>query len=312
MPTISWRCATAGSRPSRSRPGWRRGWRPEGLGFNEDKTKIVHLEEGSRLPRVQRPPLRQSAGRKLLIKPSQEAVEAGPGTARRRDARPARGQRSAVIRRLNPIIRGWSAYYRSVVSSRVFAALDHHVWHLTYRWARHTHPNKSKGWVVARYFGRFNRARLTGGSSATGTTGAYLSKFSWTRIVRHVPVGEGRHPTTQPWPSTGLSAGAHAVPRRWISTPSSCLQPKGTAAPPAGTRCSTPMMNRSPQHSGNSGSWPPEGRCANSASSSKRTPRPANDGPTDSSTPPVNRLTAARQEPSVETSAEPSSPLWLA
>ena len=50
---------------------------------------------------------------------------------------------AAVIFRLNPIVRGWPAYYRSVVSGRIFTGLDHHVWHLTYRWARRSHPNKS-------------------------------------------------------------------------------------------------------------------------------------------------------------------------
>lgn len=34
----------------------------------------------------------------------------------------------AVIRRLNPIIRGWAAYYRGVVSKEVFANIDHHSW----------------------------------------------------------------------------------------------------------------------------------------------------------------------------------------
>ncbi|WP_308468958.1 group II intron maturase-specific domain-containing protein [Rathayibacter soli] len=32
----------------------------------------------------------------------------------------------AVIRRLDPIIRGWAAYYRGVVSKEVFTALIHH------------------------------------------------------------------------------------------------------------------------------------------------------------------------------------------
>jgi len=30
----------------------------------------------------------------------------------------------AVVKSLNPIIRGWAAYYRTVVSSKIFQALD--------------------------------------------------------------------------------------------------------------------------------------------------------------------------------------------
>jgi Group II intron, maturase-specific domain len=47
----------------------------------------------------------------------------------------------AVISTLNPIIRGWSAYYRTAVSSRAFAQLDTYMWKLTYKWAKHSHAN---------------------------------------------------------------------------------------------------------------------------------------------------------------------------
>jgi hypothetical protein len=48
----------------------------------------------------------------------------------------------AVIATLNPIIRGWAAYYRGVVSSKVFHALDYQIWKLTYKWATWCHNNK--------------------------------------------------------------------------------------------------------------------------------------------------------------------------
>jgi len=38
---------------------------------------------------------------------------------------------AAVIARLNPIIKGWAAYYRGVVSSKVFHTLDYQMWKLT-------------------------------------------------------------------------------------------------------------------------------------------------------------------------------------
>ena len=64
-----------------------------------------------------------------------------------------------MIKRLNPIIRGWSAYYRTVVSSQMFARLDNCMWVLTYKWAKYTHGNKPTRWVVARYFGQFNKSK---------------------------------------------------------------------------------------------------------------------------------------------------------
>jgi RNA-directed DNA polymerase len=56
----------------------------------------------------------------------------------------------AVLRRLNPIIRGWAAYYRTVVSSKIFHALDAYMWKLLYKWAKHGHPNKPRSWTVSR------------------------------------------------------------------------------------------------------------------------------------------------------------------
>ena len=48
-----------------------------------------------------------------------------------------------------------STLHRTAASSRTFAALDRHLWRLTYKWACHSHPNKPKAWITSRYYGRF-------------------------------------------------------------------------------------------------------------------------------------------------------------
>lgn len=176
---------------------------PRGLVFNEDKTRIVHLDEGFDFLGFNiRRYRRGSNPAKLLIKPSPKAVK----RVRNRLAEEMRALRGsnagAVIARINPIIRGWSAYYRGVVSSTTFTALDSHMWKLTYRWATHTHPTKSAKWISSRYYGRFNRfrnARWVFGDpnhpvSKTNGTTIHMVKFSWTNIVRHVPVTAGASP----------------------------------------------------------------------------------------------------------------------
>jgi RNA-directed DNA polymerase len=168
---------------------------PRGLRFNEDKTRIVHVEDGFSFLGfdIRRRVDRQGSG-KLFITPSKESVK----RLRRRlsaDVRSMRGANAAaVVFRLNPVVRGWSAYYRSVVSGRVFTGLDHHVWHLTYRWARRSHPNKSRGWAASRYFGKFHKSRQDRWVFGDRDSGAYLTKFAWTKIVRHVPVYGGASP----------------------------------------------------------------------------------------------------------------------
>ncbi len=158
--------------------------RPRGLRINEEKTHVVHMTQGFDFLGFN---LRRYGG-KLLVKPSKAAL-ARVRERLRTEVRSLRGANAeALISRLSPIIRGWSAYYRTVVSSRSFAALDHYAWKLTYRWAKRTHPKKSKNWVVTRYFGEFNKDRKDKWVFGDRTSGAYLPKFSWTGIVRHVQV----------------------------------------------------------------------------------------------------------------------------
>lgn len=154
---------------------------PRGLAFNEDKTHIVHVEQGFDFLGFN---IRRYRG-KLLIKPSSAAVK----RIRQRlagEVRSLRGTNAeAVIRRLNPIIRGWAAYYRSVVSKQVFSTVDNHVWQHTYRWALRAHPNKSRHWVVDKYFGAFNPSRTDRWIFGDRGSGIYLRRFAWTQIVRH-------------------------------------------------------------------------------------------------------------------------------
>ena len=103
--------------------------------------------------------------------------------AERRSLRGANTQ--AIIARLNPLIRGWAACYRTVVSSETFTALDHYLWKLTYKWAKHSHPNKPTRWIIRRYFGTFNKSRHDQWIFGDRDSGAYLHRFAWTKIVRH-------------------------------------------------------------------------------------------------------------------------------
>jgi RNA-directed DNA polymerase len=152
-----------------------------GLAFNEDKTRVVTLDEGFDFLgfNVRR------YGSKPLIKPSKAAVRRIRERLRT-ELRSLRGSNAqAVIKRLNPITRGWAAYYRTQVSSETFKALDQYLWELTYKWARFSHANKPTRWVVARYWGRFNKARQDRWVFGDRASGAYLHKFAWTKIVRH-------------------------------------------------------------------------------------------------------------------------------
>jgi RNA-directed DNA polymerase len=159
---------------------------PRGLTLNEDKTRIVALAQGFDFLGFS---VRRYPSGKLLIKPSKAAIR----KHRERlaaDMRRLRGTNArAVIQALNPVIRGWTTYYRGVVSAQVFSSLEHHTWQLTYKWARNAHHrNKPTTWIVSRYFGKFHPSRNDRWVFGDRNTGAYLTKHSWTSITRHVMV----------------------------------------------------------------------------------------------------------------------------
>jgi RNA-directed DNA polymerase len=158
---------------------------PRGLAFNEAKTRIVHLTEGFDFLGFN---LRRYPNGKLLIKPSPTAIK----EFRRRLAREFHALRganvAAVLARTVPIVRGWVAYHRTVVSARVFAALTDYLWKLTYKWACWNHPHKPKRWIIRRYYGKFDKSRADRWVFGDRDTGAYLPKPAWTDIVRHTLV----------------------------------------------------------------------------------------------------------------------------
>ena len=80
------------------------------------------------------------------------------------------------------------------MSSRVFRALDNYLWKLTYKWACWSHSSKPKGWIVGRYFRKFEKFRNDRWVFGDKDTGAYLPRLAWTDIVRHTLVKGGSSP----------------------------------------------------------------------------------------------------------------------
>jgi RNA-directed DNA polymerase len=169
------------------------GWLAQrGLSLNEDKTHIVALTSGFDFLGFS---VRRYPSGKLLIMPSKAAI----GKHRQKLATEMRRLRGSnaqeVISTLNPVIRGWTSYYRGVVSARAFSALETYTWQLTWKWARRArHRNKPGTWIVRRYYGKFHPSRNDRWVFGDKDTGAYLVKHTWTGIVRHVMVAGGASP----------------------------------------------------------------------------------------------------------------------
>jgi RNA-directed DNA polymerase len=173
-----------------------------GMALAAEKTGVVHLKDGFDFlgfnVRHYDAPKSSRTGFKLLIQPSKKSV-----TTKRQELRDiwlsVRGHAvKQVMVKLNPIIRGWANYYRTVVSAATFSRLDQWMYLREWRYVRHTHPEKSRSWCYARYWGRLNQTRKEDHwVFGDKQSGRYLLKFCEHKIVRH-PLVKGRSSPDDP------------------------------------------------------------------------------------------------------------------
>jgi RNA-directed DNA polymerase len=91
-------------------------------------------------------------GFKTLIKPS-KAGQRRHIRQRHEEVRRLRASAQEVlIKRLNPIIRGWSNYYATVAAKTTFVRMDTALYANLRRWAHRRHPNKSAWWSSEKYW----------------------------------------------------------------------------------------------------------------------------------------------------------------
>ena len=188
------------------------GWlESTGVRLSPEKTGIVRLSEGFDFLGFN---VRTYNG-KLLIKPSRAALKRFRERLAKEVSSLQGANALAIITRLNPIIRGWSAYYRHVVSKKTFASLDAYMWQLLWKWARRSHRVKSHMWIGKHYWGRFHRGRNDKWVFGDRKTGAYLIKFQWTEIVRHSMVKDTASPDDpsliEYWAERGKKRGTTAL-----------------------------------------------------------------------------------------------------
>ena len=159
-----------------------------GLRLSPEKTHIRHLTEGFNFLgfniRHYAAPNSSRSGYKLLIKPSQEAVQQLrrklKGIWRQQVGSPT----VALINEMNPIIRGWSNYFRIGVAKETFAQLDTFMYHRAQHYMKRRHPLKSGWWRTEKYRGRTvgHQDRWVFMDKEHHAT---LRKFAWTPIIRH-------------------------------------------------------------------------------------------------------------------------------
>jgi RNA-directed DNA polymerase len=103
----------------------------------------------------------------------------------------------AVVAQLNPIIRGWSYYYRTVVSSEIFSKIEKKGMIKLIKWCKKKHRTRTGTWIYDRYLKRVD-GRLRFG---------YYQHDSWcslmthsdVKIIRHIKVSGSKSPYNVDW-----------------------------------------------------------------------------------------------------------------
>lgn len=159
-----------------------------GLTLSEEKTKIVHIEDGFDFLGWNV----RKYGEKLLIKPAKKNVQAFLRKVRGIIKENKTAKQENLIGLLNPVIRGWANYHQNQVAKETFSKVDDVIWKQLWQWACRRHSDKSAAWVKSKYFMRKGLRNWVFGTTVENDRGekrnVKLVKASDTAIKRHVKI----------------------------------------------------------------------------------------------------------------------------
>jgi RNA-directed DNA polymerase len=126
-------------------------------------------------------------GFKTIITPSKEKVKVHLDKIADVIDRHRAAPQSALIGHLNPIIRGWSNYYATVVSKDTYSRCDDLMYQKLLSWAKRRHPNKSGKFISRKYWKSIGDRNWVFATREDDSALRLLSHAE-TPIVRHVKV----------------------------------------------------------------------------------------------------------------------------
>ena len=117
-----------------------------GLELSEEKTVITHVSEGFDFLGFN---VRKYNGT-LLTKPSKKSVKKLTEKVKVLLKSHRAVKQEEILMMLNPILTGWSMYYRYCAASETFRKTDQKIFNMIWRWCLRRHSNKSLGWIKNR------------------------------------------------------------------------------------------------------------------------------------------------------------------
>lgn len=126
---------------------------PIGLRLSETKTRIAHIDEGFDFLgfRIKRHEKRGTGQRLIYTYPRKSALADVKGAVRKLTQGTLNWPLSSLLYQLNPLLRGWTNYFRHGVSKATFGYLRAFVWRRVVNWLRHKHPKRNWAWLRRRH-----------------------------------------------------------------------------------------------------------------------------------------------------------------
>lgn len=159
-----------------------------GLELSQEKSKITHIDEGFNFLGFN---VRKYKG-KLLIKPAKENIKVFLKDIRSTIKANYSAKTENLINLLNPKVRGWANYFCSAVSSKAFSYIDNMVYRMLKSWLLRRHPNKSKSWIIKKYYIRRDLSKWNFHAMIKEKKGNkipfYLYQACKTPIARHIKI----------------------------------------------------------------------------------------------------------------------------
>src|SRR3989442_83715 len=126
-------------------------------------------------------------GFKTIITPSKEGVQRHVQALRKILQKSPSLSQEELIDQLNPVIHGWSLYYRTVVSKKRFTVCDCLLMHMLWHKMTRKHPKKSAKWVKEHYWRTIKGNTWTFATPESATMRT-LRRHASTPIQRHIKV----------------------------------------------------------------------------------------------------------------------------
>lgn len=127
---------------------------PMGLRLSVAKTRVCHVDEGFDFLgwHIQRRRRRGQNGKKAVYTyPSKKALATEIDKVRSLTRRVQHRTLADLLRRINPVLRGWCNYFRHGVSSRTLSYLDHFAFWRVFGWLVKRHARLNKHTLVRRF-----------------------------------------------------------------------------------------------------------------------------------------------------------------